>query len=413
MRIIKDLIMKQLFNIFLSVSLLSISFPILADIETQTISTRIVGGDQSDFDEWPSIVSLKFKYNDFHFCGGTLIAEQWVLTAAHCMFDLPLSASEISATVGEYDLSSSPITPATDIEQIFTHPDYNPTTQINDIALLKLSTSVDNATVAMVDLPLTVDLIALEYPTTALGWGSTVGYTSGEIVVPIYPNILNEVEVPLNTDQQCSENLNGINTNYTEEMICAGLPEGGKDACQGDSGGPLMVDSNDGWQQIGIVSWGFGCAAENSPGVYTRLALYADWINYLIKTYTTFSITVITEFSQISVNNSGTKQITIENYSDNEANFTYEFAGSEYFSVNASACETVTAHSSCQFPVTYAPLDVKTHTATITVNSDIPNAIPQKSELYGKPLTESSSSGSLGLFTFLLLPLLFIRRSYP
>ena len=408
--------MKRLFNILLSATLLAISFPILADIEEQTISTRIVGGVESTPTQWPSIVSLKYKgYIDGHFCGASLIAKQWVVTAAHCMFDeqdLPRIASEISATVGEYDLSSSPVTPATDIELILTHRDYDSNRQINDIALLKLATPVENDTVAIIELPLTVALIADQYPATVLGWGSTVGYASSQPPTTDYPDILNEVEVPLNTDQQCTTSLG---TNYTAEMLCAGLPEGGKDACQGDSGGPLMVNTNYGWQQLGIVSWGFGCAAENSPGVYTRLALYANWINYLVETYTTFSITDFTEFSQTSENNSDVKQITIENYSDNEANFTYEIAGSEYFSFDAADCERVAAGSSCPFPVTYTPLDnAGHHDATITVNSDIPYAISQKSKLYGVPYkVVSHSSGSLGFFAFLLIPLLFVRRYYP
>ena len=312
-------------------------------------------------------------------------------------------------TVGEYDLSSSPATPSTDIEQIFTHPDYDLNTQVNDIALLKLAMPVANDTVTMADLPLTVELIAQPYPAAiALGWGSTEGYSSTQPPTSNYPDILNEVEVPLNTDQQCLANLG---TNYTKEMICAGVPEGGKDACQGDSGGPLMVNNNNSWQQIGIISWGFGCAAPDSPGVYTRLAVYADWINSISKQ---MSITAYTEFLRASIERSYSKQITVSNNSDSEANFTYEIEGADYFSFNTDGCETIAASSSCQFPVTYTPLDDNgPHQAIITVTSDIPDAESQKAKLYGEPLNSGGSSGSLGFFTFLLLPLLFMRRHYP
>lgn len=403
--------MKRLFNLLLSVSLLTSPFSLLAEIETETISTRIVGGEESDSGEWPAMVSL--KYYGFHFCGGTLIAEQWVLTAAHCMFDYQdtrLSASDITATVGEYDLSSA--TPSTNIERIFTHPDYNSTTRFDDIALLKLATPVESDTIAMADLASTTGLIAAQYPATVIGWGSTVGYEPGQTVTPYYPDILNEVEISLYTDQQCTEILDQFYD--TDTMICASVPDGGKDACQGDSGGPLMVDTNYGWQQIGVVSWGVGCATADYPGVYTRLARYDDWINDLIKTYTTFSISVSTEFSQVSVNNSETIQATVKNYSYYDANFSYQIEGSDYFSFDAeSVCETVAAHSSCDFSVTYAPLDNGTHTATITVTTeDILDAIPQKLELYGEPKS-SSSGGSLGSFALLLLPLLFMRRYYP
>ena len=408
--------MKRLFYIILSATLLAVSFPILADIEEPTISTRIVGGVESSPTQWPAMVSLKYKgYIDGHFCGASLIAQQWVLTAAHCMYDnqgLELAASDISATVSEYDLGSMPSTPSTDIELVLVHRDYDSATQVNDIALLKLAVPVMNENISIASLSSTENWIAQKSPATVIGWGSTVGYDPDQAVIPDpdYPLLLNEVEVQLMTDQQCTGSLG---TSYSGEMICAGVPEGGKDACMGDSGGPLMVNSNDGWQQIGIVSWGFGCASADYPGVYTRLALYDNWINYLVKTYTTFSIPISTEFSLVAVNDSETKEITIENYSDSEANFTYEIEGSEYFSFDASGCETVAAHSSCKFEVTYAPLDSAEHTATITVNSDILYAIPQESELYVKPPSSGRSSGSLGFFTLLLIPLLFIRRSYP
>jgi len=404
--------MKQVLASLLATALLAVSLPALATTAEPTISTRIVGGTQSSSEQWPSVVSIKYKaYKDGHFCGGSLISEQWVLTAAHCMFDgqnLPLNAYEIVATVGEYDLNSSPLTPSTNISQIYTHPDYDPTSVNNDIALLKLSSPVSNSTISLINLDDTAYLIAQQNPATVIGWGSTIAYDPDQIVTPEYPDILREVEVPLNTDQQCSDSLGSI---YTKQMICAGnIEEGGVDACQGDSGGPLMVERNYGWQQLGIVSWGAGCASVGSPGVYTRVAVFDDWIGSLTRT---FWITSVTQFLSTSVDSSSVKQIKVDNNSDSSASFTYSIAGSEYFSFDASLCSTIAAHNSCQFPVTYAPLDNNIHSATITVSSTIAGTEIHKSELYGVPLVLSRSSGSLGFSVFLLIPLILVRHCYP
>ncbi|MFT6986558.1 MAG: secreted trypsin-like serine protease [Psychromonas sp.] len=401
--------MKQLFATLLPTALLAVALPALASTAEPTITTRIVGGIESSSEQWLAVVSIKSTYRNQHFCGGSLINEQWVLTAAHCMFDsydLPLRPSEIVATVGEYDLNSLPLTPSTNIAQIFTHPNYDPAQLGNDIALLKLASPVANPTNSMVDLNDTEVLIAQQSPATVIGWGSTVAYESVP-PTPDYPDILREVVVPLNTDQQCS---NSLGSAYTDQMICAGLPEGGVDACQGDSGGPLMANNNYGWQQLGIVSWGIGCAAPGSPGVYTRIAVFSDWIGSIIHT---FWITSTTQFLSTSVNSSSVKQITVDNNSDSSASFTYTIAGSDYFSFDGSGCTTIDAHSSCQFPVTYAPLDSNAHYATITASSTIAGSDMHESKLYGVPLVLSHSSGSLGFFVFLLLPLIAVRRYYP
>lgn len=402
----KYLLVRRLTAMLLAAPLSLIAAPTPADI-----SPRIVGGVESDAAQWPSVVSLKGKFAKTHFCGGTLIAEKWVLTAAHCMFTQQgnaLLASEITATVGEYNLNSNLITPATKIERIVVHPDYNPIGEINDIALLKLAQKSASDSITIVNLQETASLIENMAPARVVGWGSTVAYDAGQVVDPDYPNILREVEIPLNTDQQCTASLG---ENYTNEMLCAGFSEGGKDSCQGDSGGPLMVSGNYGWQQIGIVSWGIGCASAGKQGVYTRIAIYQNWIDSIINTY---SSSANISFLSTAVDSRDVKQINVDNNSDRSTTFTYQISGSEYFSFDNSACLTIAAHSSCQLAVTYAPLEYGIHQATISISSSIAGATKQNVQLRGVPsiFNEiiSSSSGSLGFYIWLLIPIVFIRR---
>ncbi|MGB5445473.1 MAG: serine protease [Psychromonas sp.] len=276
--------MKCLLTYLFSTFLATLSLPSM--VAAAEISTRIVGGEESEIDQFPWAVSLKDSATLAHFCGGSLIAKQWVLTAAHCLInnnnDTAKSAAKITATVGEYDLDSIPATPSIEIEQFYIHPDFNSTTQVNDIALLKLATAVDDPSlIEPFSIENTIAAVTSQRSVTALGWGSTVAYNPNETVDPDYPNILNHVEIALFTDHMCSS---ALGNNYTAEMLCAGLEDGGKDSCQGDSGGPLVINQDGSWQQIGIISWGNGCAAEGYPGVYTRLALYEEWVNGILWT---------------------------------------------------------------------------------------------------------------------------------
>ena len=351
-------------------------------------ATRIVGGEQSTAVQWPSIVSIKSASSASHFCGASLIAPQWVLTAAHCLFESngeETLASDIIVTVGEYDLTSSPATPSTNVEQIFTHSEYNAVNSVNDIALIKLTEAVNTPTISPVDISDTTYFVDQGEEVTVMGWGSTVAYAPDQTIDPSYPGILRQVTLPLNTDQQCSSSLG---SNYTSEMICAGFPQGGADSCQGDSGGPLVIKTSAGWQQIGVVSWGFGCASAGNPGVYTRLALYADWIDNITQKA---SITTNTHFAYTAVNTQEIKQLTVNNGSNSSATFNYTLTGSGFFSLDTTKCLTIIANSSCQFPVTYAPTNSQTHSAAIVVTSDIGNSTAMTANLSAKPLVDASS----------------------
>jgi secreted trypsin-like serine protease len=222
---------------------------------------RIINGTQvlqSD-EQWRAIVSL--RYNTEHYCGGSLIAPTWVLTAAHCI----LAYAPTTIGVGNYSLSS--ISPYS-IKHSIVHPNYNSFTIDNDIALIELNTAVTDIKVITLDKNST---LAPDTTTWTAGWGDT-DIDPNQV---FNPSSLMEVLVPLVDFNTCNQAYHNI---LTDNMICAGYMSGFYDSCQGDSGGPLAVEENGNTVQMGIVSSGGDCAAANSPGIYTKVQNYIDWI---------------------------------------------------------------------------------------------------------------------------------------
>ncbi|KAM9745011.1 uncharacterized protein ACNS7B_009505 [Menidia menidia] len=241
----------------------------LTDCGRPRLNSRIVGGQTAPEGSWPWQVSL---HTFRHFCGGSLINSQWVLTAAHCVSGV--TASSLTLYLGRQSQEgSNPNEQSRRPAEIIVHPDYNRVTLNNDIALIRLSSPVSfTQYISPVCLAAPGSTLFTGVNTWITGWGR-IG--SG---VPLpSPQNLMEVEVPIAGNRQCkcSYGLSAI----TENMVCAGLREGGKDSCQGDSGGPLVVKQNGRWIQAGIVSFGIGCAEPNLPGVYTRVSQYETWIN--------------------------------------------------------------------------------------------------------------------------------------
>ncbi|XP_069805148.1 trypsin-like [Dendropsophus ebraccatus] len=225
---------------------------------------RILGGEECVPHSQPWQVAL--YYFDKFICGGILINEYWVLTAAHC------NVSNIQVRLGEHNLTEEEGTEQfTYAVKICPHENYCMRTYDNDIMLLKLaSPAIINDYVTTISLPSG----PLEDFTTCLisGWGTT---TSPE---EMYPGVLMCLNVTSFPDAQCQQFYQG--ENITENMFCAGVLEAGKDSCQGDSGGPLVYGS----QVHGIISWGgIICGQENKPGVYTKVINYITWINNVIE----------------------------------------------------------------------------------------------------------------------------------
>ncbi|KID30657.1 Trypsin [Prauserella sp. Am3] len=230
--------------------------------ETDGVTPNVVGGSPADISEFPYAVALTDS-TGFQFCGGSLIAEDKVLTAAHCADGQ--DPSDVVAVTGRTDLTTDEGT-ETPVSDIWVHPDYSSVTSGADVAVLTLSSPVSGA--ETIDLASGTDapVYSPGSDATVAGWGTTSEGGSAS-------DTLLQGTVPVSSDEDCSSAYGG---DYdATSMVCAGLPEGGVDACQGDSGGPLVVDG----VLAGVVSWGEGCARPNTPGVYARVGTYADEIS--------------------------------------------------------------------------------------------------------------------------------------
>uniref|UniRef100_T1J326 Peptidase S1 domain-containing protein n=1 Tax=Strigamia maritima TaxID=126957 RepID=T1J326_STRMM len=231
------------------------------------LGMRIVGGVATRVNEYPWQAGISTR-TGYLFCGGTLINDRYILTAAHCTRGR--SASSLLILLGEHDTTTSSESKSikVDVSDIIRHPRYDTVNNNNDIALLRLRQKI-RFNHAM--KPPCFPKQGTQYTGEAVvtGWGAIK--EGGKVT-----GILQEVSLPVLHLDKCRSAYG--NELITENMLCAGLPEGGKDSCQGDSGGPMVWENNNRWHLIGIVSWGYGCARPNTPGVYTRVDKFLTWI---------------------------------------------------------------------------------------------------------------------------------------
>ncbi|XP_058876894.1 transmembrane protease serine 6-like isoform X1 [Acipenser ruthenus] len=241
------------------------------DCGLQHISSRIVGGADSIEGEWPWQASLQVRGQ--HLCGGALISERWVVSAAHCFQDDSLaSASVWTVYLGKFLLNrSSRNEQSFRVQEIVSHHYYDEESHDYDLALLQLDRPVAPSTLAQpACLPARTHHLQPGFKCWVTGWGSAgEGGPSS--------NVLQKVDVSLITQDICNQSYR---YKISPRMLCAGYPDGKKDACQGDSGGPLVCKEPNGrWFLVGVVSWGIGCGRPNFYGVYTRITKMVDWID--------------------------------------------------------------------------------------------------------------------------------------
>ncbi|XP_016382691.1 trypsin-2-like [Sinocyclocheilus rhinocerous] len=223
---------------------------------------KIVGGYECEPHSQPWMAFLK---TSFHQCGGFLINQNWIMSAAHC-YD-----TRIEVRLGKHNIavdeSSEQSIPS---ERVIRHPQFNYSTIDNDIMLIKLRKPVTlNKFVKPVDLP--KSCAPPDTMCRVSGWGITMNET-------VDSDKLQCLNLSIISDRDCNESYPDL---ITASMFCAGYLKGGKGVCQGDSGGPMVCDG----EIQGIVSAGGRCAAKDQPGIFTKVCLFNSWITETINTY--------------------------------------------------------------------------------------------------------------------------------
>ncbi|XP_046599054.1 transmembrane protease serine 9 [Neodiprion lecontei] len=226
-------------------------------------ASRIVGGSYTSIEQYPYQASL--QRNGHHVCGGSIISNTWILTAAHCIRNYSHTVFKVRTGSSYYDSGGR----LTSVACILVNENFDLITLDYDIAAVELTRPLAfNSHTLPIALATRAQVLRVGQVATVTGWGTTM--SSGTL-----SRRLQKVDLPLIAWADCLKSY--VEHPITERMLCAGhLHTGGQDACQGDSGGPIVLNG----KLIGIVSWGFGCALPSYPGVYTRVLYFRDWIEY-------------------------------------------------------------------------------------------------------------------------------------
>jgi trypsin len=254
-------------NFFMVIGLICGS--LTSQAKQSPIHGLIVGGEAALQGEFPHMVSLRNRSYG-HFCGGTLISDTWVLTAAHCA----KGATIDEVWIGLYSQKDSSAAEKMKPVRIIVHEKYTSVSASGyDFALVQLPQKSSFKPMGIVNEEIEIsDEAGSQTPSVTAGWGNMKESGGG------MPDILQKVTVPLVSTKACNES-SAYNGRVNDTMICAGFKTGGKDSCQGDSGGPLLVTDAEGTSFLaGVVSWGEGCARPNKYGVYSKVSSVAQWI---------------------------------------------------------------------------------------------------------------------------------------
>lgn len=231
---------------------------------------KITGGTSADISEFPWQVYL--EAGDFT-CGGSIISDQWIITAAHCTrdeYDRAIPASKMDVIAGATNPLDITQGKTYYVSEVVVHEKFNSETLENDIALLKLKQPVSFTNAEPIKLVSARDSAAGMTDPGVMSW--VTGYGLSRVVPPTYPSSLQKVQLPIVSNEQAATVWGDI----SKTDLMAGYLNGNKDACNGDSGGPLVVPYSNGYKLAGLVSW--GSSKCNTYGAYTRISCFGSWI---------------------------------------------------------------------------------------------------------------------------------------
>lgn len=233
---------------------------------------------------WMAQIQAKFDSDYEHHCGGTIITDEVILTAAHCFQSI--AHHYMRVVVGQGFLASEDEEEMVfDIEDVIVHPHWDSPIDgrySNDIALIKLRRKGDGSGIQFSDRVSPACLPQKDTPQkpgtecVISGWGKTASNSRTQT------DCLQTTNVPLLGNDDCQRMYDETSRSISKGMMCAGFADGGTDTCNGDSGGPLACKVNGRFHITGIVSWGEGCGEKNRPGVYSKVKHYLKWIDQVV-----------------------------------------------------------------------------------------------------------------------------------
>jgi len=240
--------------------------------------TRIVGGSAAAEGSVPWQASLAVSGSNI-FCGASIVTDRHLVTAAHCVAGVEQSVlGMVDILINEYDTTDDKSPVRRKVRKVVIHPGFDENTLRNDIAVVTLKRSIRlvGGPISSVCLPTTTFNTPVNSVATVTGFGTT----SADTDQPSTRLLTVDVNIISNSD--CKFKNNVYSSKVVDTMLCASVPQGGKDACKRDSGGPLVSSEGGKNTLVGVVSWGQGCAEARYPGVYTRVSKYRDWIDKMV-----------------------------------------------------------------------------------------------------------------------------------